>query len=286
MLKLRTMLTCILFLGSMGTSQAGPLDSPDTVYIDGLPCSRSCQSYMGWYRRVPVSRQTAPVAAQLPPSQPAQQAPKARAQRATQIRENRPNSAPPIRVAKKAAPKPVEVPPAKIGDLRPADSGEAKSAPLEKITDSPPISNPASGSDAGTTPQPVATAPAVQDLTTAPASPAPEQKAESDTKPSGPAEAISAADTETKPARSAAGKDCRFAARGRRRGEIRPSRKDRGFAADIKSCLWFRCRHDTAAGRDGPGGGGPDDRHGQSGTGAESQKQHNARWSRGSHFPC
>ena len=199
MLKLWMMLTCILFLGSVGTSQAGPLDSPDTVYIDGLPCSRACQSYMAWYRRVPVSRQTAPVSAEVTPSQPAQQSPKAKAQRATQIRENRPNSAPPIRAAKKAAPKPVEVPPAKIADLQSADSGEAKSAPPEKITDSPPISNPTSGSDAATTPQQVATTPAAEDLTTAPASPAPEQKAESNTKPSGPAEAISPADAETKP---------------------------------------------------------------------------------------
>jgi hypothetical protein len=32
------MLTCMLSLGSVGTSQAHPLDSPDIVYIDGMPC--------------------------------------------------------------------------------------------------------------------------------------------------------------------------------------------------------------------------------------------------------
>ena len=41
-------LTGLLFLGSVGTSQAQPLDSPDTVYIDGLPCNSLCQSYMAW----------------------------------------------------------------------------------------------------------------------------------------------------------------------------------------------------------------------------------------------
>jgi hypothetical protein len=29
-----------------------PLDSPDTIYIDGIPCNSLCQSYMAWSRRV------------------------------------------------------------------------------------------------------------------------------------------------------------------------------------------------------------------------------------------
>ena len=41
----------LLFLGSVGTLQAHPLDSPDIVYIDGLPCNSACQSYMAWTRR-------------------------------------------------------------------------------------------------------------------------------------------------------------------------------------------------------------------------------------------
>src|SRR5882724_9305405 len=44
------MLTGLLFLGSVGTSQADPLGSPDIVYIDGLPCNSACQSYMAWTR--------------------------------------------------------------------------------------------------------------------------------------------------------------------------------------------------------------------------------------------
>jgi hypothetical protein len=38
----------IFFLCSSGAVQANPLDSPDIVYIDGLPCNRACQSYMAW----------------------------------------------------------------------------------------------------------------------------------------------------------------------------------------------------------------------------------------------
>jgi TRAP-type uncharacterized transport system substrate-binding protein len=42
----------ILVLGSVGPSQAAPLDSPDTVYIDGMPCNRLCQSYTAWFRQL------------------------------------------------------------------------------------------------------------------------------------------------------------------------------------------------------------------------------------------
>jgi len=48
-------LTCLLFLGSMGISQATPPDSPDTVYIGGLPCNSLCQSYMAWSRAASTS---------------------------------------------------------------------------------------------------------------------------------------------------------------------------------------------------------------------------------------
>ena len=49
-----TLLTLIFFLGSSGTLQANPLDSPGVVYIDGLPCNRACQSYMAWTRPSPA----------------------------------------------------------------------------------------------------------------------------------------------------------------------------------------------------------------------------------------
>jgi hypothetical protein len=52
-----TSLTLILFLGSSGTLQAEPLDSPGVVYIDGQPCNRACQSYMDWsYRALSARR--------------------------------------------------------------------------------------------------------------------------------------------------------------------------------------------------------------------------------------
>lgn len=51
-----TLLPLILFLGSAGTLQAQPLDSPDVVYIDGQPCSRACQSYMAWSYRAQSGR--------------------------------------------------------------------------------------------------------------------------------------------------------------------------------------------------------------------------------------
>jgi hypothetical protein len=55
-------LTGLLLLGSAGPSQAHPLDSPDIVYIDGLPCNRACQSWMNWSWRKhsPAATQSAP----------------------------------------------------------------------------------------------------------------------------------------------------------------------------------------------------------------------------------
>jgi hypothetical protein len=235
MLKLRTMATCILFLGAVEGAQATPFGSHETVSIDGLPCNRACQAYMAWFGRVSKPRQAAPVAAQALPLQLIEQSPKIKAERKTRTRRDRPNSVPPIRAAKKAV-KPIEVPSAGIVDLRPADSGETTSVPPAKITEVPPISNPsgpgagtpeqkvesntessgpveavllvdaqttavaspdiADQSDAGTTPAQTATAPA-EDLTAAAAGPALNQKAENNGDPSGPAKATSPADAET-----------------------------------------------------------------------------------------
>src|SRR5438034_1998295 len=54
-----TLPTLILFLCSSGALQANPLDSPDVVYIDGLPCNRACQSYMAWSERALSARHPA-----------------------------------------------------------------------------------------------------------------------------------------------------------------------------------------------------------------------------------
>jgi hypothetical protein len=49
----------MLLLGSSGTLQANPLDSPGIVYIDGLPCNSACQSYMAASARALSARHRA-----------------------------------------------------------------------------------------------------------------------------------------------------------------------------------------------------------------------------------
>ena len=38
-------------LGAVGGSFAHPMDSPGTIYIDGVACNLPCQSYMAWSRK-------------------------------------------------------------------------------------------------------------------------------------------------------------------------------------------------------------------------------------------
>jgi len=52
---------------SCGISQAHPLDSPDIVYIDGLPCNAACRSYMNRFRPQ-TAPQTLPLATLTPRS--------------------------------------------------------------------------------------------------------------------------------------------------------------------------------------------------------------------------
>jgi hypothetical protein len=61
--KLIIFLTCALSLGFYGSSGAHPLDSPDIVYIHGLPCNSACRSYMAWSRRIAMSLAAAHVRA-------------------------------------------------------------------------------------------------------------------------------------------------------------------------------------------------------------------------------
>src|SRR4051812_17951116 len=103
MVKLSTLLTCVLFIASIGSTQAAPLDSPGTVYIDGVPCNSACQSYMAWSRQVSQSRNSQPGRSQF--TQPSL---KPKNQRAAKTRESVPARATPTRVAKKVAPKRIE----------------------------------------------------------------------------------------------------------------------------------------------------------------------------------
>src|SRR5215475_12641602 len=128
------MLTGLLFLGAVGSSQAHPLDSPDVVYIDGLPCNRACQSYMAWsWRRTSsVTQHAAPVEATPIESAPVEAAPKKPALRpakravsrsAAVHRESSKPAAP--RIAKRAAPSP-----ARVTTLPPAMTPPAISEPV------------------------------------------------------------------------------------------------------------------------------------------------------------
>lgn len=86
----RVVLISAVFLGSAALSNAAPLDTPDTVYIDGTPCNSACQSYMAWSRQVLSGRQ-------------AQTSPDAARRRAARTIATKPRSAARDRVAKQAA---------------------------------------------------------------------------------------------------------------------------------------------------------------------------------------
>lgn len=234
MLRFWTLLTCTLLLGSTGLSQAEPLDSPDTVYINELPCNSACQSYMGLFRHASRRRQAAaPVSLQPSSLQPVGRPTKAKVQRST---KSATNNTPRARMARTAAPKTIDVPPAKAADVppvetanvQPADTAEARPPLPEKTADAPPISNPAPASEASKTPEPVATAPAVEALTTATASAAVEQKTESDTKPSAPAETMAPAVAET--AALAAPGTASAAAEQKVEGDAKPSDRAEAMA--------------------------------------------------------
>lgn len=118
-------LTGLLLLFFVRAPQAHPLDSPDIVYIDGLPCNRACQSYMAWsWRRTsPAAQHSAPVEAQpvqSPPLKIAPEHPMPRAAKRTVSRAaavHRENSRPAKgRIAKPVAP----LPPAEVTPPQPA----------------------------------------------------------------------------------------------------------------------------------------------------------------------
>src|SRR5216684_5537233 len=123
------MLTCMLSLGSVGTSQAHPLDSPDIVYIDGLPCNSACQSYMAW------SRQTSSMSGHPAPTQLSQRSANELAHRATRVGGKRLKPAAHARIARQAVPFHREMPRAKVATLQPADNAAAKSdVPADKAS--------------------------------------------------------------------------------------------------------------------------------------------------------
>ena len=173
MLKRSVMLTCMLFLGAAGTSQAHPLDSPDIVYIDGMPCNSACQSYMAW------SRKMSSVPAQAP-AQPAQRSPKAVTPHVTGIVGGRSKPAAHARISKQAAPNSGQTARAKTADLQAGGNAAGASGKTRANTaDSHPTGAAAANSNIRTIQEQVAAATAVAEHVTADtAVPAPEQKAD------------------------------------------------------------------------------------------------------------
>ena len=165
MQKTSVILTCALFFGALGTSEAHPLDSSDIVYIDGQPCNSACQSYMAWSRQImPMPNRPALV----PPSAAARQkAPRAVTRRAIGIGEAGSKPAAHGRIANEVAPKSTEAPQAKITDLQPGGKAAAASdAAGPKIADLRPTGAVATDSHARTTQELVTAATALADRIT------------------------------------------------------------------------------------------------------------------------
>src|SRR6266849_5892628 len=161
------LLTCVLSLGSVGTSHAHPLDPPDIVYIDGLPCNSACQSYMAW------SRQTLSMSGHPAPTQLPQRSANEVAHPATRVGGKRLKPAAHARIARQAVPFHREMPRAKVATLQPADNAAAKSdVPPDKASAAA-----SSSTGTRTIQEQVAAATALAEhATAAPIAPAPEQK--------------------------------------------------------------------------------------------------------------
>ena len=164
MQKTSVILTCALFFGALGTSEAHPLDSSDIVYIDGEPCNSACQSYMAWSRQITMPNRPALV----PPRAAARQkAPRAVTRRAIGIGEARSKPAAHGRIANAVAPKSTEAPQAKITDLQPGGKAAAASdAAGAKIADLRPTGAVTTDSHARTTQELVTAATALADRIT------------------------------------------------------------------------------------------------------------------------
>ena len=121
MLKKWILVTSLLPFGLAGALQAHPMDSPDIVYIDGLPCNSACQSYMDWSRQMSSASRRRPEA-----TQPAKHSTDtaARHTRAAGAERLKPRESAPA--AKQAVPKPREMPRTGIASLPPADNSAAK----------------------------------------------------------------------------------------------------------------------------------------------------------------
>ena len=191
MLKKWILVTSMLSLASAGALQAHPMDSPDIVYIDGLPCNSACQSYMAW------SRQTLSVSRRRAPGQPTKRPTDAATRRTPGDGGERLKPLASPRVAKQAVPIPREVPRTAIATMQPADNPAATSDTTPaKIADFPAVVSLPANTGTRTIQEQVAAATTLAEHVTAATSvPATKQKSEN-ADPSDHAEAVQSNDTE------------------------------------------------------------------------------------------
>jgi hypothetical protein len=165
-------LSAVLLLASARALQAHPLDSPDIVYIEGLPCNSACQSYMAWSRQMTsASRQPASGQVAKRSTNPA-----ARHTMAGGAERLKPTV--PIPIARQAVAIPRATPDTAIAAVQPADRSVPKSdTPPAKIPDLPAVQIAPTTSATRTIQEQVAAATALAEKATAAASvPAVEQK--------------------------------------------------------------------------------------------------------------
>jgi hypothetical protein len=178
---------CLLVLGSAGTCDAAPRDSADTVYIDGLPCNRACQSYMAWSRS--ITRQMSHGSPGRSFAQPDR-----RSANATQARQKRLKAAGSIYASRTTVPKSVAMPPARVARSQPAGNADT---PAPAVAQPPANTEVASGSATRTVRDQIAAATALAErLSSTTAIPAPELKSENGEQ-SNSLDSVQQRDTET-----------------------------------------------------------------------------------------
>src|SRR5215813_8882049 len=121
MQKTSMLLICAVSLGVVEISQASPLDSPDTVYIDGKPCNSLCQNWMGWHRRTASSSRRHSLATARAAVQ--HQSSKTLSRPAAQVHEAGPKPVESDGLAKQPVRTSLETSHAKVTDLQPGIGG-------------------------------------------------------------------------------------------------------------------------------------------------------------------
>jgi hypothetical protein len=141
MLMSRVVLLGVFFVGSVGLSNAAPLDTPDTVYIDGTPCNSVCQSYMAWSRQILSGRRP-----QTPPDVAEQRAARTVPARQRPIAHDR--------AAKQAAPAAGQTGQHRIARLHQPGTS-AIPAPIKKTADADSRATPTAAAPSSATPSAV-----------------------------------------------------------------------------------------------------------------------------------